>query len=248
MGLTRRADPRLAAALDRRAAAVPPRRAVRLAGPARPDRGDRPGAAAAAGVGVRHRTARRRTRPAEGAVAMRQVFRDRRSLVEFLAIVGLVAPGDSRVGLHPRPPAAALAVGGRHRARGRVHATRRRSRPGQGQNVTVAGVEVGEITKVETEDGLAVVTVELDPDEVGPVYRNATMYLRPKTGLNDMTIQLDPGRPEAGARGRRPPRGRRPDRHRTDHDQREPGRGARAPRRRHAPLPGGRSPTPAARA
>ena len=70
--------------------------------------------------------------------------------------------------------------------------------PGQGQNVTVAGVEVGQITKVETEDGLAVVTVELEPDEVGPVYRNATMYLRPKTGLNDMTIQLDPGRPERG--------------------------------------------------
>src|SRR5687767_3881407 len=73
--------------------------------------------------------------------------------------------------------------------------------PGQGQNVTVAGVEVGEITKVETEDGLAVVTVQLEPDEVGPVYRNATMYLRPKTGLNDMTIQLDPGRPEPGLDG-----------------------------------------------
>ena len=70
--------------------------------------------------------------------------------------------------------------------------------PGQGQNVTVAGVEVGQITKVETEDGLAVVTVELEPDEVGPVYDDATMYLRPKTGLNDMTIQLDPGRPDAG--------------------------------------------------
>ena len=73
--------------------------------------------------------------------------------------------------------------------------------PGQGQNVTVAGVEVGEIAKVTTEDGVAVVTVDLRPDEVGPVYRNATMYLRPKTGLNDMTIQLDPGRPESGLEG-----------------------------------------------
>jgi phospholipid/cholesterol/gamma-HCH transport system substrate-binding protein len=68
--------------------------------------------------------------------------------------------------------------------------------PGQGQTVTVAGVEVGEIKKVETEDGLAVVTVELEPGEVGAVYSDATMYLRPKTGLNDMTIQLDPGRPD----------------------------------------------------
>jgi phospholipid/cholesterol/gamma-HCH transport system substrate-binding protein len=73
--------------------------------------------------------------------------------------------------------------------------------PGQGQTVTVAGVEVGEIKKVETEDGLAVVTVELEPDEVGPVYRDATMYLRPKTGLNDMTIQLDPGRADPALEG-----------------------------------------------
>ena len=73
--------------------------------------------------------------------------------------------------------------------------------PGQGQTVTIAGVKVGEITKVELEDGTAVVTTEIDPDEAGPIYADATMYLRPKTGLNDMTIQLDPGTPESGEIG-----------------------------------------------
>lgn len=73
--------------------------------------------------------------------------------------------------------------------------------PGQGQTVTIAGVKVGEIVKVELEDGTALVTTEIDPDEAGPIYADATMYLRPKTGLNDMTIQLNPGKPASGELG-----------------------------------------------
>ena len=68
--------------------------------------------------------------------------------------------------------------------------------PGQGQTVTVAGVTVGDIGEVKLDEGHAVVTLELDPNELGPVYRNARMLLRPKTGLNDMSIQLDPGTPD----------------------------------------------------
>ena len=126
-----------------------------------------------------------------------RVFRNRRSLIEFLAIVGLVVmaiPVSAYILDHQRvrwPWEKVITLEAEFRNAQAVA-------PGQGQTVTVAGVEVGEISKVETEDGLAVVTVQLDPDEVGPVYRNATMYLRPKTGLNDMTIQLDPGRPDAG--------------------------------------------------
>ena len=142
-GPDRRADPRLAAALDRAAPAVPPRRAVRLAGSARPDRGDRPGAAAAAGVGVRHGTARRRTRPAPGAVAMRifrnnRTFRDRRSLVEFLAIVGLVLlaiPVSAYILDHQRlrwPWEDVITLEAEFSNAQAVA-------PGQGQNVTVAG-------------------------------------------------------------------------------------------------------------
>jgi phospholipid/cholesterol/gamma-HCH transport system substrate-binding protein len=69
--------------------------------------------------------------------------------------------------------------------------------PGQGQTVTVAGVEVGEIADVRLENGRAVVKLDIEEeDELGPIYRNAKMLLRPKTGLNDMSIMLDPGRPD----------------------------------------------------
>jgi phospholipid/cholesterol/gamma-HCH transport system substrate-binding protein len=64
--------------------------------------------------------------------------------------------------------------------------------PGQGQTVRVAGVRVGDIAKVEYEDGSAVVTMDIDRKFL-PVYRDATVLLRPKTGLKDMFLELDPG-------------------------------------------------------
>ena len=71
--------------------------------------------------------------------------------------------------------------------------------PGQGQNVQVAGVTVGEITHVSLRDGRAVIEMEIERPQVPRVHRDATMLLRPKTGLNDMSIQLDPGTPAAPA-------------------------------------------------
>jgi phospholipid/cholesterol/gamma-HCH transport system substrate-binding protein len=68
--------------------------------------------------------------------------------------------------------------------------------PGQGQTINVAGVEVGEIGEVRLEEGRAVVQMRLTSNDLGPVYRNAHLLLRPKTGLNDMSIALDPGTPE----------------------------------------------------
>jgi phospholipid/cholesterol/gamma-HCH transport system substrate-binding protein len=65
--------------------------------------------------------------------------------------------------------------------------------PGQGQTVAVAGVTVGEVAKVELHDGLARVTMTIDRSKLKAVHRDATMLLRPKTGLQDMSIQLDPG-------------------------------------------------------
>ncbi len=64
--------------------------------------------------------------------------------------------------------------------------------PGQGQTVRVAGVRVGDISKVEYDDGNAVVTMDIDRKFL-PVYRDATILLRPKTGLKDMFLELDPG-------------------------------------------------------
>ena len=64
--------------------------------------------------------------------------------------------------------------------------------PGQGQTVRVAGVRVGDIAAVEYEDGHAVVTMDIDRKFL-PVYRDATVLLRPKTGLKDMFLELNPG-------------------------------------------------------
>jgi phospholipid/cholesterol/gamma-HCH transport system substrate-binding protein len=68
--------------------------------------------------------------------------------------------------------------------------------PGQGQTVDVAGVKVGEIGGVELKDGHAVVQMDLTSSDLGPVYRNAQLQLRPKTGLNDMAVEMDPGHPD----------------------------------------------------
>lgn len=70
--------------------------------------------------------------------------------------------------------------------------------PGQGQQVTIAGVKVGEIGNVELKDGKARIRMDIDPGKSGPIYRNLKLLLRPKTGLNDMSIQIDPGTPGAG--------------------------------------------------
>ena len=61
----------------------------------------------------------------------------------------------------------------------------------------VAGVRVGDISKVEYEDGNAVVTMDIDQKFL-PVYQDATILLRPKTGLKDMFLELDPGTEAAG--------------------------------------------------
>jgi phospholipid/cholesterol/gamma-HCH transport system substrate-binding protein len=69
--------------------------------------------------------------------------------------------------------------------------------PGQGQTVNVAGVEVGEISRVRLEQGKAIITLRLDKGKV-PVYRDASVLLRPKTGLKDMVAELTPGSRRAG--------------------------------------------------
>lgn len=69
--------------------------------------------------------------------------------------------------------------------------------PGQGQTVNVAGVEIGQIDKVELVDGKGVITFAIER-RYDKVFRDATVLLRPKTGLKDMVAELDPGTPSAG--------------------------------------------------
>ena len=69
--------------------------------------------------------------------------------------------------------------------------------PGQGQTVNVAGVKVGEVGEVNLESGRAVVNLQIK-EKYAPIYKDATILLRPKTGLKDMILALDPGTKSAG--------------------------------------------------
>jgi phospholipid/cholesterol/gamma-HCH transport system substrate-binding protein len=69
--------------------------------------------------------------------------------------------------------------------------------PGQGQTVNIAGVKIGEVGSVRLEDGKAVVDLQIK-DEYRPIYRDASVLLRPKTGLKDMYLALDPGNRRSG--------------------------------------------------
>ena len=69
--------------------------------------------------------------------------------------------------------------------------------PGQGQTIRVAGVRIGDVEKVELVDGVGVVTFAIDREYL-PIYRDATILMRPTTGLKDMFFQLDPGTERAG--------------------------------------------------
>ena len=105
--------------------------------------------------------------------------------------------------------------------------------PGQGQTLRVAGVRVGDVSEVELEDGSAVVTFDVDREFL-PIYKDATILMRPRTGLKDMFFALDPGTED----GRRVRGGRRgpDDQHGTG---REPRRGPRGARHRQPGVPPG---------
>jgi phospholipid/cholesterol/gamma-HCH transport system substrate-binding protein len=122
---------------------------------------------------------------------MRKAIRDH--LRDFIALVGLVL--------------VALAVGlyilanqgvrfpweeGTVRLRASF-ATAQAVVPGQGQTVRIAGVRIGDIEGTELVDGRAIVTFAIDPEYDGLVRRDATALLRPRTGLKDMFVELNPG-------------------------------------------------------
>ena len=65
--------------------------------------------------------------------------------------------------------------------------------PGQGQEITIAGVQIGKVGNVELEEGKAIVQADLEPKYKGVVREDATALLRPKTGLKDMFVEIDPG-------------------------------------------------------
>ncbi len=69
--------------------------------------------------------------------------------------------------------------------------------PGQGQSVRIAGVQVGKITGVALDEGLAIVTMDIERPFFEGIHSDASALLRPRTGLKDMFVELDPGTEEA---------------------------------------------------
>lgn len=65
--------------------------------------------------------------------------------------------------------------------------------PGQGQAVDIAGIQVGKVTSVDLEDGHAVVGMDIEPKYMQLIHPNASLLLRPKTNLNDMVVEIEPG-------------------------------------------------------
>jgi phospholipid/cholesterol/gamma-HCH transport system substrate-binding protein len=68
---------------------------------------------------------------------------------------------------------------------------------GQGQTVRVSGVRIGDIGDVRLRDGRAVVEMRIDPQYRGMIHTDATALLRPRTGLKDMFVDLQPGSADA---------------------------------------------------
>ncbi len=69
--------------------------------------------------------------------------------------------------------------------------------PGQGQSVRVSGVYVGQIGAVTLKNGLADVRLDISQKYKHLVHTDATALLRPKTGLKDMFVELNPGSKQA---------------------------------------------------
>jgi phospholipid/cholesterol/gamma-HCH transport system substrate-binding protein len=126
----------------------------------------------------------------------------RKHLADFLAIIGLlvVAVAVSSVILsHQRLtlPGWVPVIGQSFFHMNAEMSTAQAVTPGQGQTVNIAGVQVGEITSVNLEDGKAIVGMKIKP-KYDRIYRDASILLRPKTGLKDMVAELTPGHPSAG--------------------------------------------------
>jgi phospholipid/cholesterol/gamma-HCH transport system substrate-binding protein len=65
--------------------------------------------------------------------------------------------------------------------------------PGQGQAVDIAGIQIGKVGSVNLDNGHAVVGMEIEPKYMKLIHPDASFLLRPKTNLNDMVVEVEPG-------------------------------------------------------
>ncbi|MCB8915902.1 MAG: MCE family protein [Thermoleophilales bacterium] len=74
--------------------------------------------------------------------------------------------------------------------------------PGQGQAAVIAGINVGKVGASTLDDGVAKVRLDIEPEYKDLIHPDAQFLLRPKTGLSDMVVEIDPG-----TKGPTPPEG-----------------------------------------
>jgi phospholipid/cholesterol/gamma-HCH transport system substrate-binding protein len=161
----------------------------------------------APGSGPETARARRARRAAANAAAAsehglgirEQVARYRRSFVTVVgmivvaALVGGYVLSNERLSL----PCGVPVLGKCYFKLGAYFRTAQALEPGQGQAVTIAGAKIGEIASVEVRNGQALVEMNLET-KYARIYRDATLLMRPKTQLQDLTVEIDPGNPSAG--------------------------------------------------
>ena len=76
---------------------------------------------------------------------------------------------------------------------GRVHRPPRRSPRARARRSTSPSIQIGKVASVTLEDGHAVVGMEIEPKYMKLIHPDSQFLLRPKTGLNDMTVEVEPG-------------------------------------------------------
>lgn len=64
--------------------------------------------------------------------------------------------------------------------------------------VTVAGIRSGRVTAVKLKDGEAVVSLRLDPEVEGKIFRDARVSVRPTGVIPVLTVNVEPGTPASG--------------------------------------------------
>jgi phospholipid/cholesterol/gamma-HCH transport system substrate-binding protein len=137
----------------------------------------------------------------EGGLGVRgQIERYRSAFIAVLTMVALAAVVGGYILAHEnlKLPSWVPVLGHNYYTLRGEFQTAQAVTPGQGQAVTIAGAKIGEIASVDLHNGVAIVTMKVDPKYGAYIYRNATMLLRPKTQLQDITLEVNPGTPSAG--------------------------------------------------